>query len=324
MHLCMPTSPRLKGWRTQLVSLIRSPSIRVTWRPWRPKARIAWCRYGNPDAKALPVPPQPMTAMWTTRPGVRIELSLYSDMGDEFLKVVAGGFQESHREGAAGAGKLLPESCRTRRVEAHFIPNGVGEVAAEECSLPMGKALHRKLLRRAHGPMAHFAVEVNVPEGSMKECGAALRPPAFGQRADGQLPAAADLEDQRRRRELLAGDRRQLRILVEKQGPGRRRDPPGGDEFIACQDVFGQHFETGIAAQPLDQLTDKLRSHQRGRPQAGIGLRGRPLDLVNRGEARAMFGGTVDQDGALQAERLAASDIDVGFHEITRCRAGTW
>src|SRR5665811_670578 len=78
MLLCMPTSPRLKGCRTQLVSLIRSPSIRVTSRPWRPKARIAWCRYGNPDAKALPVPPQPMTAMWTARPCVRIELSLYS------------------------------------------------------------------------------------------------------------------------------------------------------------------------------------------------------------------------------------------------------
>src|ERR1035438_10092052 len=140
MLLCMPTSPRLKGCRTQLVSLIRSPSIRVTWRPRRPKARIAWCRYGNPDAKALPVPPQPMTAMWTTRPCVRIELSWYSYMGCEFLKGVAGGFQESHRERAVGAGKLFPESCRARRVEAHLIPNGVGEVAAEECVLPMGKA----------------------------------------------------------------------------------------------------------------------------------------------------------------------------------------
>ena len=49
-------------------------------------------RYGNPDANALPVPPQPMTAIWTTRPCVRIELSLYSDMGDELLKCVAGGF----------------------------------------------------------------------------------------------------------------------------------------------------------------------------------------------------------------------------------------
>jgi hypothetical protein len=37
-----------------------------------------------------------------------------------------------------------------------------------------------------------------------------------------------------------------------------------------------------------------------------------------------VLGGTVDQDGALQAERLAASDIDVGFHGITRCRAGAW
>src|ERR1019366_258055 len=117
MLLCMPTSPRLKGCRTQLVSLIRSPSIRVTWRPWRPRARIAWCRYGNPDAKALPVPPQPMTARWTTRPCVRIELSLYSDMGDEFLKGVAGGFQESHWECAAGAGEFFPESCRARRVQ---------------------------------------------------------------------------------------------------------------------------------------------------------------------------------------------------------------
>src|SRR5450756_2742848 len=99
--------------------------------------------------------------------------------------------------------------------------------------------------------MANLAVQVDVPERSMKECGAPLRPPAFGQRADGELPAAADLEDQRRRRELLAGDRRQLRILVEEQGPGRRRGPPGGDEFVPRQDVFGQHFETGIAAQAL-------------------------------------------------------------------------
>src|ERR1019366_1565574 len=111
MLLCRPTSPRLKGWRTQLVSLIRSPSIRVTWRPAMPLARIAWCKYGNPDANALPVPPQPMTAMWTTLPCVKIELSLYSDMGDELLKGVAGGFKESHRERADGAGKLLPESC---------------------------------------------------------------------------------------------------------------------------------------------------------------------------------------------------------------------
>src|ERR1017187_67652 len=219
MLLCRPTSPRQNGWRTQLVSLIRSPSIRVTWRPWRPMAHIAWCKYGNPDANALPFPPQPMTAMWTTRPCVRIEPSWYSDMGDEFLKGVAGGFQESHREGAAGVGKLFPESCRALRVEAHFIPNGVGEVAAEECLLPMGKALQGELLRHAHGPMAHLTVQINVPEGSMEECGAALRPPAFGQRADGELPAARDLEDQRRRREPFAGERRQLRILVEEQGP---------------------------------------------------------------------------------------------------------
>src|ERR1035437_324344 len=97
MLLCRPTSPRLNGWRAQLVSLIRCPSIRVPWRPGRPRARIAWCRYANPDAKALPVPPQPMTAMWTARPCVRIELSLYSDMGDEFLKGVAGWFYEFHQ-----------------------------------------------------------------------------------------------------------------------------------------------------------------------------------------------------------------------------------
>src|ERR1035437_5190386 len=156
MLLCRPTSPRLNGWRPRLVSLIRSPSIRVPWRPWRPMARIAWCRYGNPDANALPVPPQPMTAMWTTRPCVRIVLSLYTDMGDEFLKAVARGVQESHREGAAGAGKFFPESCRARRVEAHFIVNGVGEVAAEECFRPTGKALQREVLRRAHGPVAHW------------------------------------------------------------------------------------------------------------------------------------------------------------------------
>src|ERR1017187_6574650 len=114
-----------------------------------------------------------MTAMWTTRPCVRIEPSWYSDMGDEFLNRVAGGLQESHRERAVGAGKLLPEPCRARRVEAHFIPNGVGEVAAEERFLPMGKALQGELLRHTHGSVAHFAVEINVPEGSMKECGAA-------------------------------------------------------------------------------------------------------------------------------------------------------
>src|ERR1019366_282414 len=114
-------------------------------------------------------------------------------------------FQESHREGAAGAGKLFPESRRARRVEAHFIPNGVGEVATEERFLPTRQAFQREILRRAHGPMAHFAVEVDVPEGSMEECGAALRPPAFGQRADGELAATADLENQRRSRELLAG-----------------------------------------------------------------------------------------------------------------------
>src|ERR1039457_1218309 len=156
-------------------------------------------------------------------------------------------------ERTEGAGKLFPEPCRARRVEAHFISNGVGEVAAEECFLPMGKALQGELLWRAHGPMAHFAVEVNVPEGSMKECGAALRPPAFGERAEGELPAARDLEDQRRRRELLAGDRRQLRILVEEQGPGGRRNPPGGDEFIPRQDVVRQDLKDGVPAQPLDR-----------------------------------------------------------------------
>src|ERR1035437_1435464 len=38
-------------------------------------------------------------------------------------------------------------------------------------------------------------------------------------------------------------------------------------------------------------------------------------DKADVAGARAVLGGTVDQDGALQAERLAASDIDVGFHE---------
>src|ERR1039458_1937358 len=203
MLLCRPTSPRLKGCRTQLVSLIRSASIRINWRPAMPMARIAWCRYGNPDANALPVPPQPMTAMWTTRPCVRIELSLYSDMGDEFLKGVAGGFQESHWECAAGAGEFFPESCRARRVQAYLIPDGVGEVAAEERFLPTRQAFQGEILRHTHGSVAHFAVQVDVPEGSMKECGAALRPPAFGQRADGELTAAADLEDQRWRGGLL-------------------------------------------------------------------------------------------------------------------------
>src|ERR1019366_7626173 len=84
--------PLMVRWATDAQPLIRSPSSRVTWRPWRPEARIAWCRYGNPDANALPVPPQPMTAMWTAQPCVRIELSWYSDMGDEFLKRVAGRF----------------------------------------------------------------------------------------------------------------------------------------------------------------------------------------------------------------------------------------
>ena len=128
-----PTSPRLNGWRTQLVSDIKSPSISFTSRPTSPLARMAWCRYGKPHAKALPVPPQPITS---TLSGPRVRQRSSSSgsmtcsmaMGNELLQGLIGGLQIVLRERARLARQFRPQTCRTAGVRADSIPDGVSEI----------------------------------------------------------------------------------------------------------------------------------------------------------------------------------------------------
>src|SRR6201997_5390897 len=146
--LCSPISLSLNGWRTQLVREIRSPSTRVTSRPCGcPKATMAWCRYGNPAAMALPVPPQPTTVTRTffCSSTLGISWSIFAGIAVSIgVVIVPHEFPERLRQlhQVLCGKRFLPRERLPHRQEAAAEPDmfanagGVREFTLEERLLP--------------------------------------------------------------------------------------------------------------------------------------------------------------------------------------------
>src|SRR5580704_14374444 len=181
--LCSPISLSLKGCRTQLVREIRSPSTKVTSSPCGcPKATMAWCRYGNPAAMALPVPPQPTTVTWTffcrSAPGIScsIFVAIIVSIG---VVIVPHEFPERLRQlhQISGWKRFLSREGLPHRQEAAAKPDvfanpgGVREFALEKRLFPQVNGRHRLLLGNLHAPSATHAVVVAVPVGRDAQLG---------------------------------------------------------------------------------------------------------------------------------------------------------
>src|SRR5271157_5089802 len=197
--LCSPISLSLKGWRTQLAREIRSPSTKVTSSPCGcPRATMAWCKYGNPAAMALPVPPQPTTVTRTffcsSAPGIRCSVFVAIVVSIAVV-IVPHELRERLRQlhQVLLWKRFLSHERLPHRQEAAAKPNvfanagGVGEFALEERLLPQANGRDRLLLRNLHAPSATHAVVVAVPVGRHAQLRFRLGPLVFGKGANPQM-----------------------------------------------------------------------------------------------------------------------------------------